>query len=56
MSASGIGKTRKLAYTTVPLTDAAIVKKQEQLISDLYKTVNVPPLEKNTFDGKIKFD
>ena len=50
------GKTRKLAYTTVPLTDAAIVKKQEQLISDLYKTVNVPPLEKNTFDGKIKFD
>lgn len=50
------GKTRKLTYTTVPLTDAAIVKKQGQLISDLYKTVNIDPNDKKTFNGAIKFD
>ena len=50
------GKTRKLTYTTVPLTDAAIVKKQGQLITDLYKTVNLEPDNKKTFNGKIKFD
>ena len=50
------GKTRKLTYTTVPLTDDAIVKKQGQLITDLYKTVNLEPDNKKTFNGKIKFD
>jgi Txe/YoeB family toxin of Txe-Axe toxin-antitoxin module len=50
------GKTRKLTYTTVPLTDASIVKKQGQLISDLYKTVNIDPNDKKTFNGTIKFD
>ena len=50
------GKTRKFEYTTVPLTDTNEVKEQSTLISNLYKTVNVPPLDKNTFNGKIKFD
>ena len=50
------GKTRKLTYTTVPLTDASIVEKQKQLIKDLYITVNIEPDNKKTFNGKIKFD
>jgi len=48
------GKTRKFEYTTV--ADPAKEPTQKTDISNLYKTVNVPPLDKNTFDGKIKFD
>jgi outer membrane protein OmpA-like peptidoglycan-associated protein len=50
------GKTRKFAYTTIPLTDAAKVKEQSGWISDLYKTVNIEPDNKKTYLGKIKFD
>jgi hypothetical protein len=48
------GKTRKFEYTTV--ADPTKEPTQKTDISNLYKTVNVPPLDKNTFDGKIKFD
>jgi hypothetical protein len=48
------GKTRKFNYTTV--ADPATEKDQKTNIQNLYRTVNVPPLEKDTFDGKIKFD
>lgn len=48
------GKTRKFEYTTV--ADPATEPTQKTDISNLYRTVNVPPLEKNTFNGKIKFD
>jgi len=48
------GKTRKFEYTTV--ADPATEPTQKTDISNLYKTVNVPPLDKNTFNGKIKFD
>jgi len=50
------GKTRKFAYTTIPLTDANKVKEQSGWISDLYKTVNIKPEDKKTYLGKIKFD
>ena len=48
------GKTRKFEYTTVVNTTTEPTQKTE--ISNLYKTVNVPPLNKDTFNGKIKFD
>ena len=48
------GKTRKFEYTTV--ADPATEPTQKTDITNLYKTVNVPPLDKNTFNGKIKFD
>jgi outer membrane protein OmpA-like peptidoglycan-associated protein len=48
------GKTRKFEYTTVVNTTTESTQKTD--ISNLYKTVNVPPLDKNTFNGKIKFD
>jgi hypothetical protein len=48
------GKTRKFEYTTVVNTTTEPTQKIE--ISNLYKTVNVPPLNKDTFNGKIKFD
>jgi hypothetical protein len=48
------GKTRKFEYTTV--ADPTKVDAQTKDIQNLYRTVNVPPLDKKTFDGKIKFD
>jgi hypothetical protein len=48
------GKTRKFEYTTVVNTTTESTQKTD--ISNLYKTVNVPPLNKDTFNGKIKFD
>ena len=48
------GKTRKFEYTTV--ADPTKVKAQTEDIQNLYRTVNAPPPDKNTFDGKIKFD
>ena len=48
------GKTRKFEYTTV--ADPTKVKAQTEDIQNLYRTVNAPPPNKNTFDGKIKFD
>jgi predicted unusual protein kinase regulating ubiquinone biosynthesis (AarF/ABC1/UbiB family) len=50
------GKTRKFEYSTVPLTNEARVKEQKDLITDLYKTVNLNPNNKTTYIGKIKFD
>ena len=47
------GKTRKFEYTTV--ADPTTEPTQKTNISNLYKTVNVDP-DKNTFNGKIKFD